>query len=151
MSTHQGARPDHPEDENMLAGADISLNDIAQSFIMLGEQLREIGTAAYRPTTRDEAEAYYYEQGSAWEADRHPIADLVDADMAHDAEQERITRALSALRGYRSSYYYWERVAVEHATARGFTQRRIAALLGIGVNTVNRWKNNPVATNDDES
>lgn len=146
MSTHQGARPDHPEDADMLAGSDLTLNDIAQSLIMLGEQLHGIGTAAHHTATRKELEDFYLNQGG-----RDAMDDLVREDMERAADRERIARTLTALRNFRRNYYYWERLAVEHALSNaGFSQRRVAALLGIGVNTVNRWANNPVATDPEE-
>ena len=147
MSTHQGARPDHPEDEEMLADSDLTMNDIGQSLILLGEQLREVGNIAYQPTTRDDVERHFY--GRQHDHD-DSIESVVLSDLAFAAEQERIARTLTALRNFRRSYYYWERIAVEHALNEGkFSQRRVAALLGIGVNTVNRWANNPVATEDE--
>ncbi|WP_425839766.1 hypothetical protein [Microbacterium sp. PA5] len=144
MHAKPGPRPEGPDDPDMLAGPGVTLNDIATSLSVLGDQLREIGAIAHRPVTKSEIERHYF-------ADQRDIEDdLIESDLEHAQQQERVAKTLSALRTFRRSYYYWERVTVEHALAIGFTQRRTAQLLGVGLSTINRWAQNPVSNEDDD-
>lgn len=129
----------------MLAGSGVTLNDIAASLSVLGDQLREIGGIANKPTTRQDIERHYYgDQGDVQEQ-------LIEDDLRDAEQRERLAQTLSALRTFRRSYYYWERVAVEYAlNDGGFSQRRAAQLLGVGLSTINRWAQNPVSNEDDE-
>jgi|GEM_PF-2032910 len=133
------------EDENR-ALTDIELSDIGQTLIALGEQLREIGNAAYQPTTRKELEQYYFGGGHS-----DPTEDVIEGDLAHAAARERMTRTLTGLNAFRRTYSQWERLSVEYALDRlGFTQRRTATLLGVGLSTVNRWAQHPLSADADE-
>lgn len=92
------------------------------------------------------------------------VADLIDNDRFHDDGRkaheyghneaieeyeaelgQRFRRTLSGLRAYRRNYNFWERVIAEYAlTKMNYTQRDTAALLGVGVSTINRWAQNPL-------
>lgn len=92
------------------------------------------------------------------------VADLIDDTRFHEGGQkaheygheeamqeyetevrERFRRTLSGLRAYRRNYNFWERVIAEYAlTKMNYTQRDTAALLGVGVSTINRWAQNPL-------
>lgn len=129
----------------MLAGPGLSLDDIGRSLSILGDQLREIGAITNRPVTREDIERGYYVGMGDDEEQR------VEQGFRHAQDQDRLAQTLSALRTFRRSYYYWERVAVEHALNEGgFSQRRAAQLLGVGLSTINRWAQNPVASEDED-
>ncbi|MBG6054905.1 hypothetical protein IWX81_001316 [Salinibacterium sp. CAN_S4] len=59
--------------------------------------------------------------------------------------RERFRRTVSGMRAYRRNYNSRELVVAEYAlTKMNYTQRDAAALLGVGVSTINRWAQNPL-------
>lgn len=131
VSRTPGRRTDDPEDEYYLAEGDVELRDIGQALIDLGTVLKNAG--------------HRVEQ-LVGEANRRTIGVYAEQDEERqEARVEAMEAALSGMRSFRGNYEYWERLAAEHALHQmHFTQRRTAQLLGIGVNTINRWAQHPV-------
>lgn len=145
MSRTPGRRTDEPEDEAMLAVEDIELRDIGQSLMDLGEQLRKVGA--------------FTEKKQSWDPRRQELEDDLDEydrlaleSKRSDEVRDAMTKTLTGLRMFRGNYDYWERVSAEFALTRlNFTQRRTATLLGVGLSTINRWAQNPVATGESDT
>ncbi len=131
MSRTPGRRTDDPEDEHYLAADDVQLLDIGQALIDLGTALKNAG---------------HRTEQLVHEANRSSINVRPEQDdESQEARIEAMEAALSGMRSFRGNYEYWERLAAEHALHHmNFTQRRTAQLLGIGVNTINRWAQHPV-------
>ncbi len=128
----------------MLAVDDIELRDIGQSLIDLGEQLRKIGAITEKRESWDPRQEMY--EAGLDEYDRLKLE-----SERHDEIRDAMTKTLTGLRMFRGNYDYWERVAAEYAlTQLNFTQRRTATLLGVGLSTINRWAQNPVATGESD-
>jgi hypothetical protein len=113
--------------------ADVGIHDIGQRLIDLGEQLVTIGKHTDSQKLREHLrEAEEVAVDEVWE----------------DVQREMTTairRTLSGLGSFRREYTEWERLTVEYAlTRRGFTQREVANLLGVGLSTINRWAQNPL-------
>lgn len=116
---------------------DVGIHQIGQRLIDLGEQLVTIGkhtdSHKLRQHIRDAEDVNVDE---VWE----------------DVQSElnaAVRRTLSGLGSFRREYTEWERLTVEYALhRRSFTQREVAALLGVGLSTVNRWAQSPL-THDD--
>jgi hypothetical protein len=143
MSRMPGRRTDEPDDEAMRAVEGLELRDIGQSFIELGEQLKMIGGLTEKQRFDLQREAY--------ESSLHGF-ELEQAELdRQDEVRDAMTKTLTGLRMFRGNYDYWERVAAEYALDKlNFTQRRTATLLGVGLSTINRWAQNPVATEENE-
>jgi DNA-binding NtrC family response regulator len=80
-------------------------------------------------------------------------AELVGEQEVYEAvdreAQAAIRQTLTGLNTFRREYADWERLTVEYAlTRQGFTQRDVATLLGVGLSTVNRWAQHPLAYED---
>lgn len=125
----------------MLAAEGLELRDIGQSLMELGEQLRKVGVLTEK------------HHGSVGEDLYGPSPESIEGMQLErdreDAIRDAMTRTLAGLRMFRGNYDYWERVAAEYALTRlGFTQRRTATLLGVGLSTINRWAQHRVATGD---
>lgn len=131
MSRTPGRRTDDPEDEHYLAASDVQLLDIGQALIDLGTTLKNAG---------------HRTEQLVQQANRSTINHRPEQDEeSQEARVEAMEAALSGMRSFRGNYEYWERLAAEHALHQmQFTQRRTAQLLGIGVNTINRWAQHPV-------
>lgn len=113
--------------------SDVGIHDIGQRLIDLGEQLVAVGQLTDSNKLREGIDR-------AEEIDVDEVWDSVNRDM-HAA----IRRTLSGLGAFRREYGDWERLTVEYALhRRGFTQREVATLLGVGLSTVNRWAQNPL-------
>lgn len=112
---------------------DVRLHEISKRLIDLGEQLRLIGshTAAHK-----------------FEGDFEHAARIDVPEVWADYEEkldDAARRTLAGLGSFRKEYANWERLVVEYAlTKRGFTQRDVARLLGVGLSTVNRWAQHPL-------
>lgn len=93
--------------------------DIGRSFEELGRKLAEVAAeSADVPDDRDS-----------------PDTRLVAL---------RLEQLMEAVAQHRDGLAYWERVIAEYALhRRGYSQRKTAQLLGVGVSTVNRWSQNP--------
>jgi DNA-directed RNA polymerase specialized sigma24 family protein len=135
MSREQSAG-NEPDDELRLSG--VRIHDIGQRLIDLGEQLVVTGKHTDNRTLRkriDEAD----------QADEPEVYEDLNREVA-----TAIRRTLTGLNSFRREYGDWERLVVEYALTRGgFTQRDVASLLGVGLSTVNRWAQHPLAHNDD--
>lgn len=128
----------------MLAGDGLRLSDIGQSLVELGEQLTKVGAATAK-VDRWDAEAEIY--GPTLHEVERLQAESDRADEIHAA----MAKTLAGLRMFRGNYEYWERVAAEYSLeSLNFTQRRTAALLGVGLSTINRWAQHPVTTGEDD-
>jgi DNA-binding NtrC family response regulator len=116
---------------------DVGIHDIGQRLIDLGEQLIAIGKHGDSDKLREHMrEAEEIAVDEVWEE--------VDREM-----KTAVRRTLSGLGSFRKEYNDWERLAVEYALARrGFTQREVANLLGVGLSTINRWAQHPLADGD---
>ena len=133
MSRTPGRRTDEPEDDQYLAPSDAHLLEIARALVDLGGTLTNAGRVTEKLTM--DANATAVDATKAEEI-------LADAPSTRD---EAMETALMAMRAFRGNYDYWERLTAEVALHElGFTQRRTAQLLGVGVNTINRWAQHPV-------
>lgn len=120
-----------------LQVSDVGLHDIGQRLIDLGEQLISIGKHTENHDLRQHIE----------EADRIAVEEAWDA-VGREIESA-VRRTLGGLSGFRKEYGNWERLIVEYALKRGFTQRDVARLLGVGLSTVNRWAQHPLTYDED--
>lgn len=128
-------KADEPGDARQVE--DVNFYEVGQRLIDLGEQLRAIGEYTSGRKIRD----------SIRQADE--IAEEEIWEDLHRQTQDAIRRTLTGLGRYRKEYANWERIVVEYAlTKRGFTQRDVARLLGVGLSTVNRWAQNPLTYED---
>lgn len=144
MSRTPGRRTDEPDDEGMLATDGLMLSDIGQSLVELGEQLSKVGALTDKRERWNAAAEFY---GPELDEVERIQAESDRADEIHAA----MTKTLAGLRMFRGNYEYWERVAAEYALGHlKFTQRRTATLLGVGLSTINRWAQHPVATGEDD-
>lgn len=126
---------DAPEGNRQVE--DVYLYEVGQRLIDLGEQLREIGdyTAGRKMRTAID---------QATEIDGHVVYEDLERQV-----RDAVRRTLTGMGRYRKEYAVWERIVVEYAlTKKGFTQRDVARLLGVGLSTVNRWAQNPVTYED---
>lgn len=141
MSRTPGRRPDQPEDEDpLLAVNEVDLRDIGQSLIELGEQLRKVGQLTEKKAL--------LERGVLYGDEFH---ELTPQEVEQEISETHLAmrHTLTGLRAFRRSYDYWERVIAEFALSRmHYTQRDTAKLLGVGVSTINRWAQNPLAVQD---
>lgn len=127
----------------MLAVENLELRDIGQNLIELGKQLQKVGELTEKQRM-SLLEMTYLDQLDGLEREQ--------AESDHDRDvRDAMTKTLTGLRMFRGNYDYWERVAAEYALARlDFTQRRAAALLGVGLSTINRWAQHPVTTEEND-
>lgn len=141
MSRAPGRNTDSPKDAEYLAPPEADIRDITRAFIGIANSLENAAKLAesLNPSAH---------------VDRGGISVQMISELNSEAWAEAEEAAevmMKAIRSARSNFDYWERVAAQYALEDlGFTQRRTAALLGIGVNTVNRWANHPVATQTDD-
>lgn len=141
MSRTPGRNTDSPRESDYLAPPNVDIRDITQSYLSIANALEN---AALRAESLNDAALT---PRGGIEAG---FAESLRAEAWREAE-EAAEVMMKAIRSARSNFEYWERVTAQYAMEElGFTQRRTAALLGIGVNTVNRWANHPVETRPEE-
>ena len=125
------------DDATGLAVDELAFFDVGRRLAELADQLRAVSNLIDNDRLHED-NATIYQHGSA-QAVEHFEEDLSAA----------FRRTLSGLRAYRRNYNFWERVIAEYAlTKMHYTQRDTAALLGVGVSTINRWAQNPLPIED---
>lgn len=137
MSRTPGRNTDHPGDADYLAPPDADIRDITNAYKAIAlilenaaDRANHLNDLAHQDRGGISVDVIQERRAEAWG----------DAEAAAETMMKAIDSA-------RKSFEYWERVTAQYAMDElGFTQRRTAALLGIGVNTVNRWANHPVQT-----
>lgn len=137
MSRTPGRNTDTPGDLEYLAPPNADITHIADAYLTIANILEN---AAARAKTLNVSA--HQERGGI---SGHVIRERNEE--AWEEAEEAAEVMMKAINSARKTFEYWERVTAEYALEDlGFTQRRTAALLGIGVNTVNRWANHPVET-----
>lgn len=141
MSRTPGRNTDSPGDSDYLAPPNADIRDVTNSYVSIANSLLNAAQLAERLN-----ESAHMDRGGI---SVHVIEER-SAEAWEDAEAAAEVM-MKAIRDARGNFEYWERVTAQYAMEQlGFTQRRTASLLGIGVNTVNRWANHPVETKEHE-
>lgn len=141
MSRTPGRNTDNPGNVDHLAPPNADLRHITQAYLSVANALEN--GAKHAETLN--AQAHLDRGGISQEVIHENNAE------AWQLAEEAAETMMKAIRSARQTTEYWERVTAEYAMEElGFTQRRTAALLGVGVNTINRWANHPVVTKSDE-